>query len=153
MSHTKRINPIAFELDKDGHPHFRHEMGHQLFAGKPKSGYYLRLTVRHLRYQHDGRCSDYAFSTDPESDKQYVGRFNRSGDKKIIMYLHFPKHLCNSIGHNLSGRYFSTDDSLLECEETAEFFYDWYSDADCKGSGRCGLHDVYIPVKYEIIIM
>jgi hypothetical protein len=151
MSHTKRINPIAFELDRHDRPYFRHEMGKQLFAGKPKSGYYLRLTVRHLRYQHDGKCSDYAFSTDPETDKQYEGRFTRIKEEKLIMYFHFPKHLCN--GHKLNSRYFSEDDSLLECEDTENFFYDWYNDADCEGSGRCGLHNVFIPVKYDIIIM
>jgi hypothetical protein len=153
MSHTKRINPIAFELDKDGRPHFRDEIGKQLYAGKVKSGRYLRLTVRHLRYQHDGKCSEYAFSTDPETDKQYVGHLKRTSEKKLIVYLHFPKHLCHSASMNLHSRYFSTDDCLIECEDTEQYFYDWYEDSNCSGSGRCGLHDVYIPVKYEIVIM
>lgn len=153
MSYTKRINPVAFELDREGRPHFRYEMGSQLFAGRPGHGKYLRLSIRHLKYKHDGRCSDYAFSTDPETDKQYVDRLKRTDEKKLVIYLHFPKYLCHGSGMNLHSRFIGADDCLQECEETEQFFYEWYEDSNCEGSARCGLHNVYIPIKYEIVIM
>ncbi len=108
---------------------------------EPNEGDVLfKMTMRVIRREHGGYCSDYDFEGRDCKD-DFVS-------KDIIKTVYFKIPEPNVFELNSDN---IQDGEVIENDDTEPYFLEWTEPSDCDGSGYCQLNDTFIPIKIEYV--